>query len=70
MFNFLLKRRYSDRRGNGQKLPRTKPSREKAYNKTPEQKPREPLREILYRGYLSGLFVLLKIGGSETCDVL
>jgi len=47
---------YSDRRGNGQKPPRTKP---------PGQKPREQLRENLYMGLLSGFFVLglLKIGG-------
>ena len=43
---------YSDRRGNGQKPPRT-------------NNPREQLRENLYRGLLSGFFVLglLKIGG-------
>src|SRR6218665_3769837 len=35
MFNFLLKRRYSDRRGNGEKLPRTKPSRQNPRTKTP-----------------------------------
>ena len=62
MFNFLLKLRYSDRRGTdknypGQNLPDKKPEQ------TPEQKPREPLREILYRGFLTGLSVLLKIGG-------
>src|SRR6218665_1425793 len=53
---------YSDRRGNGQKAPRTKP---------PGQKPREQLRENSYMGLLSGFFVLglLKIGGSEMCDV-
>src|SRR6218665_2160571 len=38
---------YSDRRGNGQKPPRTKP---------PGQKPREQLRENLYMGLLSGFF--------------
>src|SRR6218665_744979 len=54
---------YSDRRGNGQKPPRTKP---------PGQRPRKQLRENLYMGLLSGFFVLglLKIGGSEMCDVL
>jgi len=54
---------YYDRRGNGQKPAWTKP---------PGQKPREQLRENLYRGLLSGFFVLglLKIGGSEMCDVL
>src|SRR6218665_2357798 len=30
---------YSDRRGDGQKPPRTKPSRQKAPDKTPGQKP-------------------------------
>jgi len=41
-------------------------------DKTPGQKPREQLRENLYRGLLSGFFVLglLKIGGSDMCDVL
>ena len=33
--------------GNGQKPPRTKPSRQKTLNKTPEQKPREPLRDCI-----------------------
>jgi len=39
---------------------------------TPGQKTREQLIEILYRGLLSGFFVLdlLKIGGSEMCDML
>ena len=41
-------------KGNGQKPPRTKPSRQKTLNKTPEQKPREPLRDT---------FLLLNIGG-------
>ena len=55
---------YSDRRGNGQNHPGQNP---------PGQKPREQLRENLYRGLLSGIFVLglLKIvGGSEMRDVL
>jgi len=36
------------------------------------QKPREQLRQNLYRGLLPGFFVLglLKIGGSEMCGVL
>src|SRR6218665_3688147 len=54
---------HSDRRGNGQKAPRTKPSRQKT--KPPDKNPREKLRENLYRELLSGFFVLslLKIGG-------
>ena len=61
---------YSDRRGTdknhpGQNLPdkRQKPS---------DKNPREQLRGNLYRGLLSGFFVLglLKSGGSEMCDVL
>ena len=59
---------YSDRRGTdknhpGQNLPD---------KRHPDKSPREQLRENLYRGLLSGLFVqgLLKIGGSEMCDVL
>ena len=64
---------YSDRRGYGQKPPRTKPSRQKTPGQKPlDKSPREQLRENLYRGLLSGFFVLglLKIGGSEMCDVL
>ena len=40
--------------------------------KSPDKNPHEQLRENLYRGLLSGLFVLslLKMGGSEMCDVL
>ena len=55
---------YSDRRGYGQKPPRIKALRTKA----PDKSPREQLRENLYRGLLSGFFLLglLKIGeGSE-----
>src|SRR6218665_337523 len=38
----------------------------------PDKNPREQSRENLYNGFLSGFFVLglLKIGGSEMCDVL
>src|SRR6218665_2285620 len=43
---------YFDRRGNGQKPPRTKPFRQK----TPGQNPREQLTENLYKGLLSGFF--------------
>src|SRR6218665_3335933 len=48
MFNFLLLRMYSDRRGNRQNPP--------------DKSPREQLREVLYRGFCPG-FVLLKMGG-------
>ena len=67
---------YSDRRGNGQKPPWTKPSSQKTPGwNPPEKNPREQLRENLYRGLLSGFLVLgqvglLKIGGFEMCDVL
>jgi len=64
---------YSDRRGYGQKPPRTKSYRQKTPGqKPPDKSPREQLRENLYRGLLSEFFVLglLKIGGSEMCDVL
>src|SRR6218665_3739555 len=63
MFNFLLQQMYSKRRGNGQNHPRQNP---------PGQNPREQLRENLYRGLLSGFFVLgiLKVGGSKMCVVL
>src|SRR6218665_86663 len=68
MFNFLLKQMYSDRRGNGQKPPR---SPDKTFQtkypltKPPGKNPREQLRQNLYKGLLSGFFVLglLKIGG-------
>ena len=38
----------------------------------PDKRPTEQLRENLYRGILSGFFVLglLNIGGPEMCDVL
>ena len=38
----------------------------------PDKSPHEQLRDNLYRGLSSGFFVLglLKIGGSEMCDVL
>src|SRR6218665_2908536 len=62
---------YSDRRGTdrnhpGQNLP-------DKIQKSQVKNPCEQLRENLYRGLLSGIFVLglLKIGGgSEMCDVL
>jgi len=69
---------HSDRRGNGQKAPRTKPSKQKT--KTPDKNSREQLRDNLYRGLLSGFFVLGLIiiggprcvtyfrGGSGMCD--
>ena len=49
-----------------------KPSRQETPEESPDKSPRTQLRENLYRGLLSGFFVLglLKIGGSEMCDVL
>jgi len=44
---------HSDKRGNGQKPPRTKPSRQKA---PWWQKAREQLRQNLYKGLLSVFF--------------
>ena len=63
MFNFLLLQMYCDRRGNGQKPTRTKP---------PGQKPPRTIEIEFVQGTLSGTFVLglLKMGGSEMCDVL
>jgi len=44
MFNFLLKQMYSDRRGNGQKPYRTKPSRQKTpWQSPPDKNPCEQL---------------------------
>src|SRR6218665_963172 len=59
---------YSDRRWYGQKTTPDKTFQTKNSDKIP----REQLRENLYRGLLSGYFILglLKIGGSEMCDVL
>jgi len=58
-----------DRRGNGQKAIPDKTFQTKD---SPDKIPREQLRENLYRELLSGYFILglLKIGGSEMCDVL
>ena len=64
---------YSDSRGYGQKPPRTKLSRQKTPGqKPPGQKPSRIIEREFYRGLLSGVFVLdlLKIEGSEMCDVL
>jgi len=52
MFNFLLYQMYSDRRGNGQKPPRTKPSRQNP----PDKRPHEQLRKNLYRRLLARFF--------------
>jgi len=61
---------YSDRRGNGQNHPEQNLPDKRQNPRT--KIPREQLRENLYRGLLSRFFVLglLKIGGSEMCDVL
>ena|SRR6218665_2532645 len=66
---------YSDRRGKWTKTTPNKTFQTKdPLTKPPDktQNPREQLRENLYRGRLSGIFVIgqLKIGGSEMCDVL
>src|SRR6218665_1495853 len=64
---------YSDRRGTDKNHPRQNLPDKRPPDKTPGQKPREQLRENLYKGLLSGFFVLgvLKIGGvPEMCDVL
>ena len=52
-----------DKNHPGQNLPDKRPS---------DKNPCEQLREDLYKGLLSGFFVLgqLKMGGSEMCDVL
>src|SRR6218665_3315246 len=56
IFNFLLQQMYSDRRGYGQKQPRTKPSRQKTPGqKPPDKSPREQLRENLYGGFCPDL---------------
>src|SRR6218665_2401525 len=55
-----------DRKGYGQGPPQTKTFQTKdPLTKPPDKNPREQLRENLYRGLLSGIFVLglLKIGG-------
>src|SRR6218665_3744941 len=64
---------YSDRRGNGQKPPWAKPSRQKTpLQNTPHKNPCEQLRENLYRGLLSGFSCTrpTKNWGSDMCDVL
>src|SRR6218665_3526074 len=68
MFNFLLYQMYSDRRGNGQKPPRTQPSRQNP----PDKRPHEQLRKNLYRRLLARFFYTRptkNLGGSEMCDV-
>src|SRR6218665_4161751 len=63
---------YSDRRGYGQNPPPDKTFQTKdPRTKAPDKKPGEQLRENLYRGLLSGSFVLglLKMGRSEMYDV-
>jgi len=57
MTNFLLKQMYSDRRGNGQKPTRTKPSTQKFLWQNPRTKTfTKQLRKNLYKGLLSGCF--------------
>ena len=64
-----------DRKGYGQRPPRTKTfqTKDPPWQNPLDKNPREHLRENLYRGLLSGIFVLglLKIWrGSKMCDVL
>ena len=75
VFNFLMQQMNSDRTGTDKNHPdvlswvvfQTK----HPLTKPPDKNPREQLRQNLYKGALSGFFVLLKIGwGSEMCDVL
>ena len=64
---------YCDRRGIGQKPPGQNLPDKRPPDKIPlDKNPHEQLRENFYRGLLSGFFVLglLKIRGSEMCDVL
>ena len=63
---------YSDRRGNGQNHPGLNFPDKRPSDKTPDKNPREQLTVNLYSGLLSRSFVLglLKMGGSEMCDVL
>jgi len=53
MSNFLLEQIYSDRRGNEQKPPRTKPYRQK----TPGQNPRTKTPQIIEREFVQEAFV-------------
>jgi len=69
MFNFLLQQMYSDRRGNGQITPRTKPSRQNNPDKTPGQKSPRIIEREFVRGAFVRVFVLglLKMGGGPRC---
>jgi len=72
MFNFLLQQMYCDRKGNGQKPTWTKPSTQKTPDKTPLDKNFRTIEIEFVQGIFVRDFVLglLKIGGSEMCDVL
>jgi len=63
---------YSDKRGTDKNHPDKTFQTKDTLTKLPDKNPHERLRENLYKGLLSGFFVLglLKIGGSEMCDVL
>jgi len=55
MLNFLLLQMYSDRRGNGQKPPRTKPSRRKTLWENPRTKtPANNWERICTGGFCPG----------------
>src|SRR6218665_3348899 len=65
MSNFLLQQVYSDRRENGQKPTRTKPSRQKTPLQNPGQKPPRTIEREFVQGAFVRAFLLdlLKIGG-------
>src|SRR6218665_2914343 len=68
MFNFLLKQMYSDRRGTNKNPDKTFKTKD-PLTKLLDKNPHEQLRQKLYKGLLSGFFVLglLNIGGGPRC---
>src|SRR6218665_277752 len=69
LFNFLMQQMYSDRTGTDKIHPRQNLPDKRPPDKTPGQNPRKQLRQNLYKGLLSGFFVLglLIIGGVPRC---
>jgi len=63
---------YSERRGNGQKPPQTKPSRLKTSDKTPGQKaPRTIEREFVQGAFVRVFYTRsTESEGSKMCDIL
>src|SRR6218665_2262422 len=64
---------YCDRRRNGQKPPRTKPSRPKTPDKSSRTKTQRTIEIEFVQGDFVRIFCTMptkKIGGSEMCDVL